>query len=110
MSNHLDGLPSSIRIGPYDIAIAVKDRINDDDDVGEYNHGQSICLRTNQYNPMFAVDTVLHEVGHALYKCSGLDDGSSEESVITALASGWTQVFRDNPELLSWLYRMMPPR
>ncbi len=109
MNGLLDGLPKSIRLGPFDIALIVKDKISDDDDAGIYHNGISIELRGDQFNAMFAVDTVLHEISHGLYRAAGLDKKSSEENIVTAMATGWTQVFRDNPALLTWLYQMIPP-
>lgn len=106
-----DGFPPSLRIGPFDMAVEVKDKINDDEDAGVYNHGLSIELRSDQHNSaVFALDTVLHEIGHGIYRTFGLNEASNEEAVVTAMATGWAMVLRDNPAFVNWLYRMIQPK
>ncbi len=107
MSSPYDGLPKSVRIGPYDITIEVKEKLTeDDDDFGHYDHGRLIKLREDQYNPTLAIDTLLHEILHGIYRCCGFDKESSEETLVTGLATGLTQVLRDNPGVLEWLAQM----
>ncbi len=110
MTNIFDGLPSSIRVGPFDIPVTIKDKINENNVSGLYTHGVSIELRLDQHNAAFALDTVLHEIGHGIYNTFGLGKKSTEESVVVALAAGWAMVYRDNPMLLAWIYRMLPPK
>jgi len=107
MSNLLDGLPKTIRIGPFDIPLIVKDKINDEDNTGLYTHGVSLELRANQNNAAYALDTLLHELAHGIYNTFGLCKKSSEESVVTAFAAGFAMVLRDNPELAAWIIRMV---
>lgn len=49
-------------------------------------------------------DTLVHEIFHALmfYMDIGLG-AKKEEHVVRKLATGFTQVFRDNPHLLAYL-------
>jgi len=108
-ADFFDGLPEVIRIGPFDIAILVKGKINDDDDEGTYSHGVAIELRSNQPNATFALDTLLHEINHGIYRTFGLDDKSSEESIVATMATGWTMIYRDNPTLIAWMCRMALP-
>lgn len=49
------------------------------------------------------VDTVLHEVTHAIYWAYVIEDKDEEERIVTTMARAWTQVWRDNPDLLGWL-------
>lgn len=46
------------------------------------------------------VDTLLHELNHAIYWAYGIDDEDKEERIVGTFATAWTQVFRDNPVLL----------
>ncbi len=101
-------LPASIKIGPFDTTFVFKDKIDDDNgnkdsSWGAYTHGVMIELVINQHNLTFALDTVMHEVSHGVYRCAGLDSTSSEESVVTAMSTGWLAVLKDNPELLQWI-------
>lgn len=49
------------------------------------------------------VDTLFHEVLHVIYRNAGMSTDATEESVVTALATGLTTVFYDNPRLLRWV-------
>jgi hypothetical protein len=107
MKDPVDDIPDKLRIGPYDITVEKLDSIPDDDGAtlwGTYNHGKLLIQITrSQPNLLFAVDTLFHEIYHAIYVNTGLGYGSSEEHVVSALASGMTQVYRDNPALVTWL-------
>ncbi len=106
--NIFDGLPSSIRIGPFEIPVLIVEKA--DDEWGSYTHGISIELRNPQPNAIFALDTVLHELAHGVYKTCSLGEHSTEEQICGAMATGFTQLLRDNPQLVSWIYRMLPPK
>lgn len=108
MSNLFDGFPSVLRIGPFDVAVEVKDKIDDrDDDWGSYNHGIGIEFVRSQPSATFALDTAMHEINHGIYRTFGLNQESNEEAVVTAMATGWAMVLRDNPQFVNWLYRMI---
>lgn len=98
-------LPPKVRIGPYDYKLIVVDKIKDDEECwGLCEQGKlSITVSRAQPNSLFAVDTVVHEILHAIYVNAGLQPVSTEESVCSAIATGLTQVFRDNPKLLAWV-------
>ncbi|KVT46723.1 hypothetical protein [Burkholderia multivorans] len=50
------------------------------------------------------VDTTLHEVMHAIRFTQGREYGGEvEEDYVRSLATGLTNVFRDNPGLLRWI-------
>jgi hypothetical protein len=107
MTDLVDGIPDSLRIGPYDIRVEKMDSIPDDDGKmlwGCYDHGKLLIQITrSQPNILFIVDTLFHEIYHAIYVNTGLGYGSTEEHVVSALATGMTQVYRDNPSLVRWL-------
>ena len=48
------------------------------------------------------MNTIIHEVTHAILYNSAMDKSESveEEWATTVIANGWSQVYRDNPELL----------
>jgi hypothetical protein len=104
------GLPKSVRIGPYDIAVTVKEIPKDDDGnspFGLYTPASSIELNTTAPNAIHAADTMLHEVLHGVYGNAGLGPMSQEEQVVSAIATGLTQVLRDNPKLVAWLTKAL---
>lgn len=56
-------------------------------------------------SPQKVACTTLHEIGHAIYYQQGLEDDDKEERIVRGFAVGWAQVYRDNPDLLTWLAR-----
>lgn len=77
---------------------------------GVYGH---FCKKKNyialceDQNPPEAANTLIHEVLHAIYTHFDLAAGSAEkdpqEHIVTALANGLTQVFKDNPAFYKWI-------
>ena len=52
------------------------------------------------------VDTVLHELNHAIWAIGNLKtEKEEEERVVAVMASYWTQILRDNPHLIRWIIR-----
>jgi hypothetical protein len=102
----LASLPGSVRIGPFDMALSLSDFPPDGDGVtfGQFSgSNQSIDLSSALRNGRIAADTLLHEITHALWWCAALSDKDKEERTVAVLATGWAQVFRDNPWLHDWL-------
>jgi hypothetical protein len=52
---------------------------------------------------VFALDTVLHELMHAVYSVCHLRVSDDEERVVGMISSSLVQVFRDNPKLVAWI-------
>lgn len=94
--------PTSIRVGPYDVRI-----IKMAASVGA--HGEfddtdmTIAVKDEYSSPPYEVDTWLHELLHAIWFTQNIKDGDGEERTVRQMATGLTQVFRDNPDLLRWL-------
>ena len=102
-SHWYDGLPKSLRIGPYDIGLQLRE-FDDLDTWGCWAFGAlAIQLSPNQPSKSFAVDTLIHELFHALWKIYGLAQQDSDERYATVMATAWTQLYKDNPRLLSWI-------
>jgi hypothetical protein len=109
MSNDpINRLPSSLRIGPFDVHIETREKLADEDTWGTYN-GASLIMQFQSGQPSntFAVDTVLHEINHAIYRIFGLREGDDEERIVGVMATGITQVLRDNPKLVAWLREIL---
>ena len=53
------------------------------------------------------VDSLLHEIGHAIWWAYNIEESDPEERVVRTQATAWTQVFRDNPQLLPWIQRTL---
>jgi hypothetical protein len=46
------------------------------------------------------LDTLLHEILHGIWWTGALEDEDKEERIVSVLATGLVQVFKDNPSIL----------
>lgn len=98
-------LPSSIRIAAFDINVYEWNHLSATA-MGRFGEWSSIecCIRVDTaVNPMKVVDTLLHEINHAIYWAYGLEEGDKEERIVATMATAWLQIYRDNPKLLTWI-------
>ena len=102
------GLPTTIRVGPFDLRIRIH-VFDDVDTSGDHAHGElTIRLNPHQANShAFAVDTLLHELCHAIHRTYGLTVGDTEERYCSTMGTALTQILRDNPKLLTWLTKAL---
>lgn len=99
------GLPNSIRVGPFDFTVREWTH-QEGYSRGRYGEMSTVdfTISVDQTTaPVKLVDTILHEIGHAIYWAYGIEDGDQEERLVGTLATAWTQVWRDNPSLLHWV-------
>jgi len=79
-------------------------------------HPHEACTKFGEFKPLAslikvdfstekisALDTLLHEINHAIYWTYGMDDEDKEERVVSIMSSAWVQVYRDNPWLLEFI-------
>lgn len=99
-------LPPSILVGPFDFKIEIATHLVSSGR-GEWGSCSLftfvISVQEDFPSVVKAVDTFLHEVGHAIWFAMRLDDGDKQERIIASLATGWVGVYRANPWLLGWL-------
>ena len=50
-----------------------------------------------------ALDTLLHEILHGVYWQYNIKPEDDEERTVTTMATGLTQIFKDNPEFIDWI-------
>jgi hypothetical protein len=92
----------SIKIGSTDYSIEYVPL--NEELFGDFSYINSrIRIEQNLIGPPL-VDTVLHEVLHAIWRLGQLKDKKEdEERVVSVMATYLTQVLRDNPALMPWL-------
>lgn len=101
-------LPASLRIGPYDWKVIPWTALGAG---SERSYGQCCSLQLEIRvaeeiaSPQKAMNTTIHEINHALYFAYRADDEDMEERVVETFATAWTQIYRDNPALLTWFQR-----
>jgi hypothetical protein len=106
--HHFESMPRRIRIGVYDVNVIIAPVDRDDKEIwGAYEDIQHrITLAAEIPTKLRAVNTLVHEINHAVFKAQCLREGDDEERICDGMANGWTQILRDNPTLLVWLCNM----
>ncbi len=75
----------------------------DHENFGQCDHNKLTIAVQDYQLPVEEADTLFHEITHAIWYQMGVGHGPMEEEpIVHRLASGWTQVFLDNPELLKY--------
>lgn len=99
-------LPKSIKIGPFIFSIIARSENwqHDNDACGMCNTDHhSIDVVTERRTAGFILDTLIHEIQHAIWWVMDLKDEDKEEEVVRRLATGWSMVYVDNPALLEFI-------
>jgi hypothetical protein len=98
-------LPKSIRIlhRDYSVRYFPDDVDPECDGLCEFRIGR-ISSVTTLSNDLI-LETLLHEVNHAVNFAANVDDETTEEDQVHRTTPIWMQVWRDNPELLNLLTR-----
>jgi|TARA_R110000772_G_scaffold218902_1_gene329491 hypothetical protein len=92
----------SIKVGPTDFSVEYVPL--NEELFGDFSYITSrIRIEENLKGPPL-VDTVIHEVLHAIWKLGQLKDKKEdEERAVSVMATYLTQVLRDNPEFMPWI-------
>ena len=104
----IDDLPPAIRVGPHDIRFAALGAAEARKNYGTFVPAeQEIRLHQEYASGSMAVETVLHEVIHAVFAVATVQVEQGEEHVVSSLATYLAQIIRDNPEFVRWLQQMV---
>lgn len=101
-----ENFPKSINVACFDIAIELIDHFeaNEKRVWGEFSAvRQRIVIDETIPTRFKLVDTLFHEIGHAIYWAYGINDKDEEERIVAAQATAWTQIFRDNKNLYDFI-------
>lgn len=99
-------LPERIKVAAFDIKIITfPDREAELRQLfGEFSAlDQTIRIDSKIVGTIKGIDTLIHELNHAIYWAYGIYDEDKEERIVGAFATAWTQIYRDNPELLEFI-------
>lgn len=100
----LDDLPESVRIGPHDIKFGALSASESKNNYGMFVPAeQTIRLNNGYVSGSMAVDTVLHEIIHAIFSVGTVQAKQGEEHIVSVVATYLAQIIRDNPKLVKWL-------
>ena len=107
----IEGLPSTIRVGCYDIRIIAISPVEHPDNANDYGAfhpaEQEIRLHPKFPTGALAVDTLLHELLHAAWFASANPRQCGEERAVSGLSPVLTQIIRDHPEILAWMQKAL---
>lgn len=98
-------IPESIKVAGLDIEVELMSP-REAHAGTEFGHFSSpeLIIKIDETLPRWKmVDTLLHEVGHAIYFIYKIDDDDKEERIVSVQGTAWTQVFRDNPSLIKFI-------
>lgn len=111
-------LPTKVKVGYKDYLIHKMEQC-DSTNTGNLAQVKTIIgdvYITPGYTAQETANTILHEVLHALFKVTCLEEilnsssispADKEESLITLLTNGLTGIIRDNPKLFPLLAKML---
>lgn len=102
-------LPEKIKVAAFDIVIENwhPHKANTHDCYGEFTYND-LTIRIDMTIPRTKIlDTFLHEVNHVIYWAWKVSDEDKEERIVSAMATGWTQIYRDNPEVLKFIHQAL---
>ncbi len=101
--------PPTLRIGAYDWRVEILPDLKDEEgtDLAGTCEERGFIIQINSAIdinpfPLAAVETVIHEITHAVFFASHLAKGDTEERVCLSVGAIWTQILRDNPKLVAW--------
>ena len=81
-------VPTHIKLGYRTLIIEPKLM----DDFGEYVNNENKILYNSKQTPPELVNTIIHELMHAIYYQYNLSMQSSEEDIVNAMANGMTEL------------------
>lgn len=111
-ANPMQQLPALVRVAAFDITfVPVR---SDYAAAHGFQARFTAALQRIDYDPQAvspegAVDSIMHEIGHAIWWACGLLATDGEERIVAAQATAWTQVYRDNAWLLDWIGDALHP-
>ncbi len=98
--NHLK-LPDRIKIGPYQFFVRERNVawLQSRGVYGLCHVGELTIDVVTEVDSVIVLDTLIHEIYHALWHTLDIHEGDNEERIVTVLSTGFTAVLMDNPKL-----------
>jgi hypothetical protein len=99
-------IPAHIKVGAYRYKVVQRGDLwqRANEVYGQFHStDQTIDLVVEGVSDVLILDTLTHEILHAIWWSVGLHDSDPEERVVTALATGYTGVLADNPDYVDYI-------
>jgi hypothetical protein len=103
-------LPKQVKVGPYTFQINARGRswFRDTESYGQMVASELEIDIVIHPKPIVVLDTLIHEIFHAIWYVSHLQEkDDDEERIVCTMATAWTAVLRDNPDLLVFQNEVM---
>lgn len=102
-------LPKKVRVACFDIDIENwhPHNANVRGAFGEFSALENRIRIDCSINDVKIIDTLVHEINHAIYWAYNIEDSDKEERIVATFATAWTQVYRSNPALLTFIAEML---
>jgi hypothetical protein len=105
MPNYFANLPPVVMVGPYEIHIKIVPKVDKSNSHGEYartTYGGVIRLKRDHDTRTQALDTVKHELLHAIWDKAEINP-AFEEDAVSKIATWDTNILMANQKLASWM-------
>lgn len=102
-------LPPYIKVAAFDIKVYPWDyrAATAANRFGEFSCIEQ-CIRIDTTVSRFKIiDTLFHEINHAIYWAYNLEDSDKEERIVGIFATAWVQVIRDTPGLIPFIQELL---
>lgn len=98
-------LPEKIKVAGFDIDVESWDPEKADEDraYGDFSSSKLRIRVDCSVNKYKVLDTIIHEINHAIYWAYGIEDEDKQERLCGAFATAWLQVYRDNSKLIDFI-------
>jgi hypothetical protein len=105
MSNKVLNIPASIKVAGETIVIETygMETAGATGIFGAFNALHAKLIICDELSKMACLNTMLHEIGHAIYFFYGIEDADEEEKTVNQMGIGWAQIWKDNPDLVKFL-------
>ena len=92
--------PSSVQVGLFEYTILIGDPTHANGLYGKTTHSDLQIVIYPTGKDTVDLDTLWHEIKHAIWHMINLQDTDDEERIIRAMTTAELKVYQDNPELL----------
>lgn len=97
--------PEKIKVGPHIVTTMWWGEHDDDREhyFGKFYASKMMIRYDASMKGTLAIDTLLHELMHAVFWVYHMEDDDDEERTVSTMATGLTQVLKDNPDVVTFI-------
>jgi hypothetical protein len=105
----IPNMPKSVKVSAFTIKIIKwnhKEALGQER-MGEFCSNELVIRVDTNYKAASVLDTLLHEISHAIFWAYHINDKHKEESIVSVYSTAWVQVLIDNPAFLIWMVKVL---